>query len=210
MIQEGNLGLLVATKKFDPSAGCKFSTYATWWIRQAITRALSNKSRMIRLPVPAIMMLYKLRKAAKPFYLRSGRPPTPFELSQLTGIPQDEIERILKCSLDTLSINDFVSTANEDTLEIFIEDKDSPAPDDHAERALLTRRISRLVGDLPAEQSSVIIPLYGVDGYPRLTAKRVALLLGIGERDVRRIEIKALRTLRKATHNRNFSDFLGD
>jgi RNA polymerase primary sigma factor len=210
LIQEGNLGLMLAARKFDPSMGNKFSTYATWWIRQSITRALSNKSRVIRLPVHVNEMLFKLKRAAKPFYQKMGRPPTIPELCDATGLSQAEVDHVLKSSLSTVSMDEYISGGEEETLEKFIEDKGIPRPDEDAERELLSRKVSKLMSGLAAEECDVITPLYGLDGKSRRSAKEVATSLGIEVRDVRRIEIRALRRLRRVTQNRQLVDFLAD
>ncbi len=210
VIQEGNMGLMLAARKFDPSMGYKFSTYATWWIRQAITRALSNKSRTIRLPVHVNEMLFKLRRAAKPFYQKMGRPPTVAELCQATGYSESDVEHVLKSSMSTLSMDEYIAAGEDDTLEKFIEDKFRPKPEDHAESELLTRKVRGLMTNLASDERSVLIPLYGLDGKCRRSAKEVAALLNIEVRDVRRIEIRGLRRLRRATHNRKLNDYLAD
>ena len=210
VIQEGNLGLMLAAKKFDPSMGNKFSTYATWWIRQAITRALSNKSRTIRLPVHVNEMLFKLRRAAKPFYQKMGRPPTIAELCQSTGFSSVEVDHLLKSCMNTLSMDEYISAGEEETLEKFIEDKSIPRPEEHAEMELLTRKVKGLMNALAQDERNVLIPLYGLDGKTRRSAKEVASLLGIEVKDVRRIEIRGLRRLRRATHNRQLCDYLAD
>jgi RNA polymerase primary sigma factor len=210
LIQEGNLGLMLAAKKFDPSMGNKFSTYATWWIRQSITRALSNKSRVIRLPVHVNEMLFKLKRAAKPFYQKMGRPPTVLELCESTGLSEADVDHVLKSSMSTVSMDEYISGGDEETLEKFIEDKGIPRPDEQAERELLSRKVSKLMSGLASDEVDVMTPLYGLDGKSRRSAKEVAASLGIEVRDVRRIEIRALRRLRRATHNRQLVDFLAD
>jgi RNA polymerase primary sigma factor len=210
LIQEGNLGLMLAARKFDPSMGNKFSTYATWWIRQSITRALSNKSRVIRLPVHVNEMLFKLKRAAKPFYQKMGRAPTIPELCDATGLSHADVDHVLKSSMATVSMDEYISAGQEETLEKFIEDKGIPRPDEHAERELLSRKVSKLMSGLAADECDVLTPLYGLDGKSRRSAKEVAASLGIEVRDVRRIEIRALRRLRRATHNRQLVDFLAD
>jgi RNA polymerase primary sigma factor len=210
LIQEGNLGLMLAARKFDPSMGNKFSTYATWWIRQSITRALSNKSRVIRLPVHVNEMLFKLKRAAKPFYQKTGRPPTILELCEATGLAQADVDHVLKSSMSTVSMDEYISGGEEETLEKFIEDKGIPRPDEHTERELLSRKVSKLMSSLATDECDVITPLYGLDGKSRRSAKEVAAALGIEVKDVRRIEIRALRRLRRLTHNYQLVDFLAD
>ena len=208
LVQEGNLGLLQAVRKFDPSRGNKFSTYATWWIRQAITRALSNKARTIRLPVHVNEVMFKLRRAAKPFFQDKGRYPTIKELAQATGIDEHEIGHVLRSSVATLSINDFVGGEDEETLDKFIEDKATLKPDEYAELELLHDKVDSLLNQLLAKERDVIRHLYGLAGKDAMNSRQVANALSMEINEVRLTESRALRKLKKLTTNKKLNDYL--
>jgi RNA polymerase primary sigma factor len=210
LVQEGNVGLMQAVRKYDPTRGNKFSTYATWWIRQAITRALSNKSRAIRIPVHINEYLYKMRRAAKPFYQKYGRFPSEQELSEATGIEVQEVERILKSSMATLSIDDFIGSEDEATIDKFLEDKTIAKPDELAEQEYLQSKITKLLNLLPDEEHEVIRHIYGLEGCLSRNTREVANLMHMDIAYVRRLELRAVRKLRKLTHNSRLTDYLAD
>lgn len=210
LIQEGNIGLMQAARKFNPAFGNKFSTYATWWIKQAITRALSNKGRTIRLPVHVHECLYKLRRAARPFYEKLGRYPTMQELAEATGLPLPEVEHVLSSSMNVLSFDDFINSFDDETLDKFVEDKSAARPEDHAEKEILKLKIIQLLKILPPLEQQVMRGLYGLSGCDEQTARAVGQGLGIETTEVRKLEARALRKMRRYTHNRKIDDYLGD
>lgn len=212
LIQEGNLGLLQAAAKFDGSRGVRFSTYATWWIRQSITRALSNKARLIRVPVHAHEIMSKLRKIAKPYYQSHGRPPSIDELAEVSGVPLEEISLILKSQSSLLSLDQCMGYRSDGdegvAIENFVEDRKSATPEERAEEGLLTRRVDSLLSVLSDRERAVINHRYGIHGFDVLTHEEIATRLSLTHADVRRICIRATRKLRKATRQNRLTDFV--
>lgn len=212
LIQEGNLGLLQAARKYDPLRGVRFSTYATWWIRQSITRALSNKGRLIRVPVHAHEIMSKLRKIAKPYYQLHGRPPSVEELAEASGIPLEEISLVLKSHASLLSLDQCMGhrSDGEDgaAIENFVEDRKAAIPEEKAEEGLLTRRVDGLLSILNKEELEVINYRFGMHGYDVLCHEEIAEKLSLTHADVRRICIRATRKLRRATKHYHLSDFV--
>jgi len=208
LIQEGNLGLLIAAVRFDPNRGNKFSTYATWWIRQSVTRAIANKSRTVRVPVHIHEAFRRLKQASIPFLQKFGRYPTIAELTDSTNIRASEILHVLGSTRSSLSLDDFVGSEEDETIASFVEDKDHPKPEELAEKHLLTEQIKNLLCKLTAEEQKVMRRLYGLEGIPEMNARQVANDLRMPIESVRITEARALRKLKRLTLKMRMKDFL--